>query len=255
MKKNILTFIFCVLTAFNLSAQKLKPAFLLINQGEYEEAEILFNRATNKQIEPAAAYFGLGQMCLDTASGRYDLKRAFDFFQKSKEKFLKTDPKTVAKFKEFYGIKPSDADSMMRVAAEEDFRIAKKHLDQGLFVKFKAKYRKVYKDLCDSVVYLEDSINYKLACRMAFLFVDFKYLKQIENKEKHNFKDSVQKDIVKIQDTLYKFIVKFGDIELMRDFCDTSQKYYPYHNIKTEDTVRLAAIQKFVEDTCKVKWD
>ncbi|MBR4214172.1 MAG: tetratricopeptide repeat protein [Bacteroidales bacterium] len=94
MRKNVVLTAIAILLCMPLHAQKLKKAFDLLKQSEYDEAEILFNRATKNKVEPAAAYFALGKILIDQESGRYDTYKAFEMFQNSKDKFLKTPPKT-----------------------------------------------------------------------------------------------------------------------------------------------------------------
>lgn len=254
MNKITLLFALCLLTAFSANAQKLKTAFDLLKQGEYEDAEILFNRAVKKNQESAAAYYGLAQMRFDTASGRKNNQKAFDLFQKSKDCFAKTDPKTVAKIKEFYGIKTSDADSMMREAAYEDFVTAHQTLSPILLNKFKAKYRKIYKDLYDYAVFIEDSVKYRTGCKTGYNKWSFDILKEIEQNEKHPYHDSVPGKVREIQDSIYQDLILSGTIDEMRSFCDTFRIWHTYQ-IDTADTIRLAAIDKFIQDTSKLKWE
>ena len=139
MRKNVVLIAIAILLCMPLHAQKLKKAFDLLKQSEYDEAEILFNRATKNKVEPAAAYFALGKILIDPESGRYDTYKAFEMFQNSKDKFLKTPPKTADKYKIFYGIKPSDADSMMRVVAEIEHHTIRKSLKPSI-EKFNRKF-------------------------------------------------------------------------------------------------------------------
>ena len=221
------------------SAQKLKPAFDALSIGEYEEAEKLLNRATRKKIESPIANFALGKIFFDSLSGRKNNQRAYDFFQRSAEKFSKTDPKKIETYKTIYNIKPADCDSMSRLCALEDFYQARnnfKHYscydNDTLTKKFLAKYGKKYPDLRKQMLFSIDSLDYLSAyyfarCYWIFEKKDilcYKFFNDILNdKRPHPYADSILPAIKNIQKEAYDEILKTGypaKMEIFRLYFD-----------------------------------
>ena len=287
MKK--ITFLFLILLVFisNLNAQKLKSAFENLKNEEYEAAERMFNKATKKRIEVGVAFYGLGVMRYDTASGRKDNMKAFDNFQKAKERLAKLDKKTLEKYKAAYGIKPSDCDSMMRLCALEDIPAIYESFSRyicydrdTLIHKFVAKYQKIYPDLVNKVTFSRDSLDYKIALYFAQTYWDIKANKTscikrlyeiYDDMRPHPYHDSVKPALLTIQQKMYDDAVKSGfpdDMESFRNLFDPEYKedrrnlYNEYYYTKEfpftpepKDTLMAWNIKQFMEDTCECKYE
>lgn len=275
MRKNVVLIAIAILLCMPLHAQKLKKAFDLLKQSEYDEAEILFNRATKNKVEPAAAYFALGKILIDPESGRYDTYKAFEMFQNSKDKFLKTPPKTADKYKIFYGIKPSDADSMMRVVAEIEHHTIRKSLKPSI-EKFNRKF-KFYKDLCADLKFYQDSLTYRRAYAAAANRANFAPLLDVKKDASSFYHDSV--DVVipiiisEIHDVVFHTALLYH-LEYFRSHFTNytprkSDVYYFFNQLNAtdtiiknnytytltpEDTTKLFILNKFEKDTTSNKY-
>ncbi len=277
--------VLAVMVSFAANGQKLKKAFDNMASGEYEEAERAFNKAMRKKIEPGVAYYGLAKMYYDTAAGRKNNQKAFDMFQQSQDKLRRADQKSVDKYKETYGIKLSDCDSMMRICAVEDYNEVRRHFDDyvcydmdTLMRKFVDKYGKKYPDLNERMIFSRDSLDYKIAYHFARSELIFDYDGKtcfrlfnaiLDDLRPHPFADSVRPAIKAIQDELYAYVVQDG--LLMDDFRwifdPTYKEGYRYltgkyvHSKKypfvadPEDTLRAFRIKQFLADTSSTKYE
>ncbi len=289
--KKILFLLIIVAVAVNAAhAQKLKKAFEKLRAGEYEEAESMFNQATKKQKEPGAAYFALASIRFDTASGRKDNQKAYDLFQKSKDRLARLDKKTLDAYKLAYGfdIRAAVCDSMMNLCVLQDFNAVYKNFSNyicsaqdTMSQKFLAKYGKKYPDLKARLSFSIDSLDYKIACYMATKWIfGSKDLRNhcikgfdeiFDDQRPHPFHDSVLVRVKEIQTKIYQEIVQNGDYRTFNSFrrmfdpkYNTSARYlysdfrysntYPF-TIDPKDSALMSRIEKFMLDTTKTKFD
>ena len=292
--KRVIIFLTIILSAVQMSsAQKLKKAYEKLRAGEYEEAESMFNKATNKKVEPGAAYFALATIRFDAASGRKNNQAAFDLYQKAKERLVRVDSKHLDAYKLAYGfdIKVSVCDSMMRQCALQDFYAVYKNFsnyacssEDTLSQKFLAKYGKKYPELRDKLNFSIDSLDYQIASYLAkkFWILDreqlapknrcIKCFDEIwDDQRPHPFKDSVMQTVNAIQKEIYDDIVADGDYEGMIRFrwwfdptFEKERRYlynafgfsntYPYE-AEPKDTALMWQIMQFDTDTSKTKFD
>ena len=289
MKKIIFILILIAFAANVADAQKLKKAYEKLRAGEYEEAESMFNKATKKKVEPGAAYFALASIRFDTASGRKDNQKAYDLFQKAKDKLARLDKKTLDAYKLAYGYDIRDAvcDSLMRLCALQDLDAVYKNFSNyicsaqdTMSQKFLAKYGKKYPDLKARLTYSIDSLDYKIACYLAKKWIlenkrlnnqCIKCFDEIyDDQRPHPFHDSVLVAMKQIQTKIYQDIVQDGNYTLFENFrwwfdpkYETETRYlyhkfyyiynYPYE-AEPKDTALMWEIKKFAQDTAKGKF-
>ena len=261
MIKNVVLTAIAILLCMPLHAQKLKKAFELLKQGEYDEAEILFNRASKQSVEPAATYFALGTIRLDRESGRYDTYKAFQQFKESQSRFQKTDQKSKDKIYINYGIKPKDADSMMRRAVEKEYGdiCVNNHIDS--IDRFCSRYAKVYKDLVARMIYHKDSLTFVNGCNDAHKYHDF--VKLLSLKPESAFYPLLDSVYMAVTDEVYNAAFSSGNLYLMLHYltlyqsCDPAfpenyqKSYWLYgHNLVThKDSVLMQRIYTIENDT------
>lgn len=293
MKKAILLFFVFILGIIgNADAQKLKKAYEKLRAGEYEDAESMFNKATKKKLEPGAAYFALASIRFDTASGRKDNQKAFDLYQKAKDKLARLDQKTLDAYKATYGmdIRAAVCDSMMRLCALQDYYAVYKNFNNyicssqdTISQKFLAKYGKKYPDLRDRLTYSIDSLDYLIATYLAKKWIlgrehlsgKYQCIKCFDeifdDQRPHPFHDSVLNTVHKIQQEIYDEIVQDGNYKRMSSFRwqydPTYEKElrYLYHwfyysntypfEAAPKDTALMWEIQTFDNDTSSTKFD
>lgn len=290
MKKILFSLLILALTINAADAQKLKKAYASLRIGEYEDAELMFNKATKKKTEPGAAYFALATIRFDTASGRKDNQKAYDLFQKAKEKLARLDKKTLDAYKLAYGydIRAAFCDSMMHLCVMQDFNAVYKNFsnyicsaDDTLSKKFIAKYGKKYPALKARILYSIDSLDYKIARYMAKYWIFsskdlnnhcIKCFDEIyDDQRPHPFHDSVLVAVKEIQTQIYQEIVQNGNYRTFNSFREMfdpkyqrSRRYlysdfkysntYPYE-VDPKDSVLMSRIEWYLEkDTTKKKF-
>ena len=293
MKKAILLLLVFILGIIgNADAQKLKKAYEKLRAGEYEDAESMFNKATKKKLEPGAAYFALASIRFDTASGRKDNQKAFDLYQKAKDKLARLDQKTLDAYKATYGmdIRAAVCDSMMRLCALQDYYAVYKNFNNyicssqdTISQKFLAKYGKKYPDLRDRLTYSIDSLDYLIATYLAKKWIlgrehlsgKYQCIKCFDeifdDQRPHPFHDSVLNTVHKIQQEIYDEIVQDGNYQRMSSFrwqydptYEKELRYlynwfyysntYPFE-AAPKDTTLMWEIQTFDNDTSSTKFD
>jgi outer membrane protein OmpA-like peptidoglycan-associated protein/tetratricopeptide (TPR) repeat protein len=289
MKKLFFLLTVLALTVNAVYAQKLKKAYDQLHAGEYEDAESMFNKAISKNMESGVAYFALATIRFDTASGRKNNQKAYDLFQKAKDKLAKIAPKTLDVYKATYGsvINAAACDSMMRLCVMQDFYTIYKNFNNyicssqdTLLQKFLAKYGKKYPKLKEQLTFSIDSLDFQIARYLAKQWIlesqqleknkCIKCFNEIfADPRPHPFHDSVMQAMHAIQQEMYDNFVQdgnyFGMFYFRLQYDPSFEKEernlynmffysntYPFE-AQPKDTLLMWEIMTFDEDTSSTK--
>ena len=218
-----------VLLLINGFSQDYTKGFKFLNQHKYSKAKRIFEKAlkSNLRADIIVGYFGLSRVYADSNSNYFDLKQAFDYYQKSYKYYQGARYAILKYLNNVYHINPRTYDSLSYVVLLPQYEQALKSHDIQKIKQFIYNYEGT--PLAQKLQRYVDSVDFEQARNENTIY---SYRKFIQDHPKSYYIDTAKSLLNVLWQKEFNRVYRSLDLTAIRRF---EMKYpdYPYN----QDTV------------------